>query len=159
MSAGHQPRSGKPPSRRPRLVEETSAGGLVVDPGGRVPRAALIARRSRAGGLLWALPKGHLEDGESNEQAALREIAEETGITGTVVRPLGTIDYWFVFDNQRIHKTVYHFLVRATGGELSTADVEVDDVAWVPLDEVPDRLAYPNERELVTTDDLLAGLT
>lgn len=132
---------------------------MVVDPDG-VPRAALIGRRSRTGDVLWALPKGHVEDGESKEETAVREIAEETGITGWVVRPLGSIDYWFVFDRLRIHKTVHHFLVRATGGALSTDDVEVDEVAWVPLDEVPDRLAYPNERELLTKHgDLLAGLT
>lgn len=109
---------------------------------------------------MWALPKGHLETGESVQDAALREIAEETGISGRVIRPLGAIDYWFFFDHQQIHKTVHHFLVLATGGELSADDIEVDDVAWVPLGEVPGRLAYDNERKLVTGDaDLMAGLT
>lgn len=138
----------RPPSQQPPL-EETSAGGLVVDPNPGPPRVALIGRRGRAGGLMWSLPKGHVEAGESPEQAAVREIAEETGIHGRVVRPIGAIDYWFVTDGQRIHKTVHHFLLRATGGELSADDIEVEQAAWVPLDEVADRLAFANERALV----------
>jgi 8-oxo-dGTP pyrophosphatase MutT (NUDIX family) len=157
---GHRPRVRRPSRRRPRPIEETSAGGLVVDLSDGAPRAALIARRARDGGLLWSLPKGHVEPGETNEETALREIKEETGIVGRIVRPIGSIDYWFVFDNRRIHKTVHHFLVRATGGELTDTDVEVEDVAWVSFDELSDRLAYPNERDLVRSDpDLLAGMT
>lgn len=141
-------------------MEETSAGGLVVDPHDGVPCAVLIAKRNRTGDLLWTLPKGHLETGESAEDAALREITEETGINGSVVRPLGRVDYRFVHENRLIHKTVHHFLVLATGGTLSTDDIEVDDVAWVPLANVPARLTYQNERDLVTGDaDLMAGLT
>ena len=137
--------------RRPRLrrVDETSAGGLVVDMDADEPVAALIGRIDRRGRLLWSLPKGHLEDGETAEQAAVREVAEETGIAGEILRPLGTIDFWFVADDRRIHKTVHHFLLRATGGELSDEDVEVTEVAWVPLPELAARLAYPDERQLV----------
>jgi ADP-ribose pyrophosphatase YjhB (NUDIX family) len=131
-------------------VEETSAGGLVVDRGeGAEPRAALIGRIDRRGRLLWSLPKGHVEAGETHEDAAVREVAEETGINGRVLAPLGTIDFWFVADGRRIHKTVHHFLLQATGGELSADDVEVEEVEWVPLDEVPERLAYADERRLV----------
>jgi ADP-ribose pyrophosphatase YjhB (NUDIX family) len=130
-------------------VEETSAGGLVVDRSGTVPRAALIARADRRGRLLWSLPKGHLEAGETAVDAAVREVAEETGIQGEVLAPLGTIDFWFVADGRRVHKTVHHFLLAAVGGELSDADVEVDEVAWVPLDDLGERLAYADERRLV----------
>lgn len=121
----------------------------MVDPTGATPRAALIGRRGRAGGLLWSLPKGHVEAGESAEQAAVREIIEETGIHGRVVRPIGTIDYWFAADGRRIHKTVHHFLLLAVEGELSADDIEVEEAAWVALDEVADRLAFANERALV----------
>ena len=138
------------PRRRLRRVEETSAGGLVVDRNGGGPaRAALIGRTDRRGRLLWSLPKGHVEAGETAEDAAVREVAEETGITGRVVAPLGTIDFWFVADGRRIHKTVHHFLLVALDGELSDDDVEVQEVAWVPLDELAGRLAYADERRLV----------
>ncbi len=70
-------------------MEETSAGGLVVDRSGPVARAALIARHDRRGRLVWSLPKGHVEDGETPEDAAVREVEEETGILGRVVAPSG----------------------------------------------------------------------
>jgi ADP-ribose pyrophosphatase YjhB (NUDIX family) len=139
-----------PAHRRLRRVDETSAGGLVVDQrDGSRPCAALIGRRDRRDRLLWSLPKGHLEDGESAEDAAVREVEEETGIAGRIIAPLGAIDFWFVAEGRKIHKTVHHYLMLALGGELSDADVEVEQVEWVPLDEVASRLAYADERKLV----------
>jgi ADP-ribose pyrophosphatase YjhB (NUDIX family) len=132
-----------------RQVDEFSAGGLVVDLAGEVPRGALIGRTDRQGRLLWSLPKGHIEVGETAEQAALREVREETGIAGEILAELGTIDFWFVAEGRRIHKTVRHYLMRRVGGELSDADVEVDEVAWVPLPDIRSQLAYPDERGLV----------
>jgi 8-oxo-dGTP pyrophosphatase MutT (NUDIX family) len=142
--------------RRLRRVEETSAGGLVLDERSGHANAALIARRDRRGRLLWSLPKGHVEGDETTEQTAVREVAEETGVTGKIVAPLGTIDFWFVAGRSRIHKTVHHFLLLRTDGELSDADIEVTAVAWVPLDQVAARLAYADERRLL--DDVPALL-
>jgi ADP-ribose pyrophosphatase YjhB (NUDIX family) len=138
-------------TRRPRLprVDETSAGGLVLDLSGPVPMGALIGRTNRRGRLLWSLPKGHLEEGETAEQAAVREVEEETGIRGEIIGTLGTIDFWFVAEGRRIHKTVHHYLLRATGGELSDTDIEVTEVAWVPMPQIADKLAYSDERELL----------
>lgn len=130
-----------------RTVDEFSAGGLVVD--AQQGCAALIGRLDRRGRLLWSLPKGHIEEGETAEQAAVREVEEETGILAVVQAPLGSIDYWFVAEDRRVHKTVQHFLLSATGGELSDEDVEVTEVAWVPLGELSSRLAYADERRLV----------
>ncbi|HET8582831.1 MAG TPA: NUDIX hydrolase [Jatrophihabitans sp.] len=165
MSQSPEPRPGRRSAagskrrRRPRRwlrqVDEFSAGGLVVDLGGEVPRGALIGRTDRQGRLLWSLPKGHIEDGETAEQAALREVEEETGIAGEIVAELGTIDFWFVAEGRRIHKTVRHFLMRRVGGELTDTDYEVDEVAWVPLPEIRGQLAYPDERGLVDTADRL----
>jgi 8-oxo-dGTP pyrophosphatase MutT (NUDIX family) len=151
-----------PPSRRPlRRVDETSAGGLVLDRRGPGANGALIGRLDRRGRLLWSLPKGHVERGETEEDTAVREVMEETGIRGAVVGKLGTIDFWFVADGRRIHKTVHHFLLVATdpvhGLVLSDEDVEVSEVAWVPLGEVASRLAYADERRLLErVPDLLA---
>ena len=135
--------------RRLRQVDEFSAGGLVLDLRGEIPRGALIARTDRHGRLLWSLPKGHIEAGETAEQAAVREVEEETGISGTILGELGTIDFWFVAEGRRIHKTVQHYLMRAIGGELSDADIEVTEVAWVPFPEIAAQLAYPDERGLL----------
>lgn len=145
------PSTPKPTPRRPavRRVEETSAGGFVLDRRGRQPQAALIARRDRRGRLIWSLPKGHIEAGETPEDAAVREVFEETGIRGSIVASLGTIDFWFMADNQRIHKTVHHYLLDAEDLVLSDADAEVAEVAWVPLDEVAGRLRYADERRLL----------
>lgn len=143
---------------RLRTVHETSAGGLVID-GIDGPRedqvAALIGRVDRRGRMLWSLPKGHIEVGETAEQTAIREVAEETGVHGSVLAALGSIDYWFVTDGQRVHKTVHHYLLRFASGELSDEDVEVSQVAWVPIPELPSRLAYADERRLARIADEL----
>ncbi|OBK12317.1 NUDIX hydrolase [Mycobacterium asiaticum] len=143
---------------RMRTVHETSAGGLVID-GIDGPResqvAALIGRIDRRGRMLWSLPKGHIEMGETAEQTAIREVAEETGIRGSVLAALGRIDYWFVTDGRRVHKTVHHYLMRFLGGELCDEDLEVAEVAWVPIRELPSRLAYADERRLAEVADEL----
>ena len=139
----------RPRRTRVRRVDETSAGGLVVDISSGRTVGALIGRKDRRGRMLWSLPKGHIEAGESAEQAAVREVAEETGIDGRIIGRLGTIDFWFMADGRRVHKTVHHFLMRAEGGELSDADVEVSAVAWVPLEQLAETLAYEDERTLV----------
>jgi ADP-ribose pyrophosphatase YjhB (NUDIX family) len=147
----HQPKKRRRAKRWLRQVDEFSAGGLVVDLAGDIPCGALIGRTDRQGRLLWSLPKGHIEAGETAEQAALREVEEETGIAGQILAELGTIDFWFVAEGCRIHKTVRHYLMRRVGGELSDADIEVDEVAWVPLPDIRSQLAYPDERGLVDT--------
>ena len=153
-----QRRSARRGPERLRTVHETSAGGLVIDNIDR-PReeqvAALIGRVDRRGRMLWSLPKGHIELGETAEETAIREVAEETGIQGSVLAALGRIDYWFVTDGRRVHKTVHHYLMRFSGGELSDEDVEVAEVAWVPIPELPSRLAYADERRLAEVADEL----
>jgi len=85
-----------------KRVEEVSAGGLVVDKSGEM--GLLIGRIDKRGRMLWSLPKGHIEAGESPEEAALREVREETGIKSSITRSLGVIDFWFMAEGKRIHK-------------------------------------------------------
>jgi len=150
------------PRRLPE-VEEISAGGVIIDVHNGVARIAVIARRNRAGRVEWCLPKGHLESNETLEETAAREVAEETGIVGRVLAPLGTIDYWFSASGTRIHKIVHHFLLEATGGELSIEgdpDAEAIDVAWFPLGDVQAHLTFPNERRIAQVAwERLAGAT
>lgn len=158
-----------PPSRM-QTSDETSAGGLVlsglaeaVGDDGQVDLSAvyvaLIGRVDRRGRLLWSMPKGHVEPGETFEATAEREVWEETGIHGEVFHSLGVIDYWFVSEGTRIHKTVHHFLLRYVDGELNDEDPEVTEVTWVPSTELFERLAYADERKLARlAHDLLPDL-
>jgi len=133
------------------VVEETSAGGLVVEHTPHGHQAAVIVRRNRAGRLEWCLPKGHLEGSETPEEAAVREIHEETGIVGVVRTELGVIDYWFSGEDRRVHKVVHHFLLRAEGGTITAEgdpDREAEDALWVPVADLGHRLSYPNEQRL-----------
>ena len=152
-------RSRSKSSKRPSLkkqpyakrVDEISAGGLVIDSSGT--KGLLIGRidlkdQSREK-LLWSLPKGHIEAGESPEQAAIREVKEETGIESEIEKSLGVIDFWFMAGGKRIHKTVHHFVFKEKGGRISPQVSEVDDVRWFPLDEIVERLAYPDEKKLI----------
>ena len=120
----------KAPAKQPyaKRVDEVSAGGLVVDSTGKL--GLLIGRRDLKDAtgkrILWSLPKGHIEEGETPEEAALREVQEETGIVSVIEKSLGVIDFWFMAGGKRIHKTVHHYLFRESGGLLAAQKREVD---------------------------------
>ncbi|PYT00301.1 MAG: NUDIX hydrolase [Acidobacteria bacterium] len=109
----------------------------------------------------WQLPKGIIDDGETTEQAALREVREESGMTAEIVAPLETIEYWFTADwddsRRRIHKFVHFFLMRHIDGDGSDHDHEVDEVRWVTIDEALQTLKFPSERDLVRKAAAMIG--
>jgi len=104
--------------------------------------------RNRA---VWTLPKGTLTSGETNEQAALREVQEETGYRCEVVRELEPVTYWFQRDGRRIRKTVRWFLMRPLE-KVGDHDHEVDEVAWADREEALRRLRYDSDRRLVSAN-------
>jgi 8-oxo-dGTP pyrophosphatase MutT (NUDIX family) len=115
-----------------------------------------MRRRSRDA-VTWTLPKGTPNTGESVEETAVREVAEETGLAVRILEPLPSIEYEFVQDGTRIHKTVHYYLMEPVGGDLSRHDAEFERVRWVAFDEAAALLSFATERELVATAAGLLG--
>jgi 8-oxo-dGTP pyrophosphatase MutT (NUDIX family) len=125
-----------------------SAGGIVYQQAASGPQVVLCGRRVDG---LWGLPKGTPIEGESLEQTARREVAEETGLQVEIERPIGAIEYWFTRMEQgvRFHKVVHHYLMKPIGGAFDDHDHEYDIVEWFPAGAAIDRLTYRNEAELL----------
>ena len=128
---------------------EISAGGVVYRRRKGAVQIALAARRTRRGDLVWGLPKGEIEPGESAGDAAVREVREETGLEARIEDELGEIRYFYVWEGVRIRKAVHFFLMRATGGHVSLHDEEMEDVRWFPLTEALAAAGYRGEREVL----------
>jgi 8-oxo-dGTP pyrophosphatase MutT (NUDIX family) len=129
------------------IEREFSAGGVVVrNMRGRPFMAAVRVKN----GTVLALPKGHIDPGESAAEAATRELREETGIDGTLIEKIDDIRYWYVRDGVRVLKVVSFFLFRYHSGSVEDHDYEVDSAEWVPLAEAPRLLSYRGEREVAT---------
>ena len=134
---------------RLRASTATSAGGIVVQFDDGIPSLVVGARRRDRNILTWTLPKGTPNPGETREQTAVREVAEETGLEVRITDVLDSIEYWFIQRGTRIHKTVHYYLMEPIGGDLAGHDHEFDQVRWVRFDEAPDLLTFETERALV----------
>ena len=110
---------------------------------------ALAARRTRRGELAWGLAKGLIEAGEDPAETAVREVEEETGLQAEIEEDLGEISYFYVWEGVRVRKSVRFYLMRATGGDVSFHDHEMEEVAWFPLAEGLRNAAYATEREVM----------
>ena len=112
---------------------------------------ALMARFNRGGKLEWCIPKGHLEQDETSEQAAIREVFEETGLEAKIIQHLGEVNYQFIQDGSKISKTVHVYLMQQTGGELSfdkDPHKEASELEWVQVSELLARLSHGNEKRI-----------
>ena len=134
---------------RLRTGSATSAGGIVVRFEDGIPSLVIGARRRDRDVYTWTLPKGTPNAGETREQTALREVAEETGLEVRITDELDSIEYWFIQRGTRIHKTVHYYLMEPIGGDIARHDHEFDDVRWIRFDEAPAFLTFETERALV----------
>ena len=148
-------RGGSTPGRRIgavarlRAVTATSAGGIVIRHASGHAWLVVGSRRRDRDGWTWTLPKGTPKPGETREQTALREVAEETGLQVRITAPLDSIEYWFVQGGQRIHKTVHYYLMDPIGGDLAGHDHEFEQVRWITFAEARSMLTFETERALV----------
>ncbi len=142
---GRQRRNGG--ARRAPASIETSAGGVIVRWHGEIPHVLLI----RDGYRHWGFPKGHLEDGETPDAAALREVEEETGLCDLILGPrLPTIDWYFRAGGRLIHKFCHFYLIECPTGEALPQGVEgITACRWVPLPEAIELISYDNARQVL----------
>lgn len=131
--------------------EQVSAGGVVFR---RLESIAEIAIVRIVPEMRWQLPKGIIDPGETIEEAALREVREESGIDAELITPIETIEYWFVAerDGQRVrfHKFVHFFLMSYRAGDVADHDHEVDEARWVNIETALSLLEFKSERDIVT---------
>ena len=128
------------------MIREFSAGGLVVR---RMRGRDYLAAVRVKNGTVLALPKGHIEAGESGAEAAEREVREEAGLQGDLVEKLGDVKYWYARDGERVFKVVSFFLFRYRSGSVRNYQrEEVDGAEWIPLEDAPRLLAYRGEKDM-----------
>ena len=127
------------------MIREFSAGGICVR---RMRGRDYMAAVRVKGGTVLALPKGHIEAGESGADAAAREVREEAGVHGDLVEKLGDVRYWYSRGGERVMKNVAFFLFRYRSGSVEDHDHEVDSAEWVPLEDAPRLLEYRGERDM-----------
>jgi ADP-ribose pyrophosphatase YjhB (NUDIX family) len=130
-----------------RAEREFSAGGVVVR-GGEVV-VIRPKRRDQDGNAVIALPKGHLDGAETAEEAAAREVREETGVVAELVCKLGDVRYFYQRKGRRIFKVVEFFLFDYRAGDVADHDDEIEEAWWWPLERASRELSYPGEREMV----------
>jgi 8-oxo-dGTP pyrophosphatase MutT (NUDIX family) len=141
-------------SKRPRRggrkaqAREFSAGGVVVRDGQVV--VIVPTRRAADGSRVLALPKGHVDPGETPIEAAEREVREETGIVAEPVVELGESRYWYRREGRTIGKRVSFFLFDFLDGDFADHDDEVEEVRWLALEQAETELTHTAEREMVT---------
>ncbi|MFA5500085.1 MAG: NUDIX hydrolase [Candidatus Omnitrophota bacterium] len=142
------PRGHPSTKNMPNSKSQFSAGGVVYRKSGNGLEIVIL---TRGGGKVFCLPKGKIEKPETHEQAALREIREETGLAGAIGKEIGKIKYSFDLPEEEIviNKTVTFFLVKYVSGDTKDHDTDAEDVRWLPIKEALKIMTYPSERQIV----------
>jgi 8-oxo-dGTP pyrophosphatase MutT (NUDIX family) len=130
----------------PKHPTEFSAGGVVVR--GTDCIVIVPTRRAANGAKVLALPKGHVDPGETPVEAAAREVREEAGVDVDLTAELGSVRYWYMRNGRRIAKQVDFFLFAYRAGDLADHDDEVEEARWMPLAEAAQALSYEGERAM-----------
>jgi 8-oxo-dGTP pyrophosphatase MutT (NUDIX family) len=142
-----QRHSGVTSTEEPEGTIELSAGGAVVRHGDVI--VVVPVKRDAQRRRVLVLPKGHLDHGENDEAAAIREVAEETGVVAQLVDKLGDVEYTYERRGRRRNKRVAFYLFEYQSGSLDDHDHEIEDARWMPLEEAAEALTYAGEREIV----------
>jgi 8-oxo-dGTP diphosphatase len=127
---------------------EFSAGGIVFKKENDKIWVLLCQHSQHHG---WVFPKGLIGDGvenESKEATAIREVKEETGAMGEIIDSLPPTSYWYIWNKEKIKKTVYFFLMQYVSGDITRHDAEMENVEWLPMDKVEGRLSFESEKEV-----------
>jgi 8-oxo-dGTP pyrophosphatase MutT (NUDIX family) len=130
-----------------RKADEHSAGGVVL----RGDQVCVIVPKKRTadGKRALALPKGHIDPGESAIEAATREVREETGLICEPLERIGEVRYWYRRGGRSVDKSVEFFSFQQTGGSFSDHDDEVESAEWMPIEQALDELTYEGERDML----------
>ncbi len=151
-------------TRPPEIKKRISSGGVIfrlkaVPDGGPGPCIEVVLVLVR-GGRAWCLPKGIIDKGEDSPTAALREVREETGLTGEIVERIGQVSYWYFLKDEKskVHKTVHFYLMKFIEGNTEDHDHEVDEARWFSIYDAIQQLTYKSEKEIVGKAQGMIGL-
>lgn len=131
--------------KKENIKFEYSAGGIVVNN----YNVLVIKTKNLKNEIVYTFPKGHIEQGETAQQAAVREVEEETGVKAEIIEKIMDVEYWFIKDKQKIHKTVSWFLMRPISMNVFR-NIEVDEVFWYDINKVTELLSYDSDKKLIS---------
>lgn len=130
------------------IIYQQSAGGVVFKKEGNLFYVALIAVKNKT---IWTLPKGLIDEGETVEESAIREVREETGLSGEIVKRIGEKSYWFYLKekNAKCRKKVTYFLIRYESGNIDNYCWEVDEARWVEINDAIKMVSYKSDKDIL----------